>query len=263
MRKSFSKSAWIVVLLAGAPMSMGARGGCGAVSSTTPAPDVDGRWAITYDDSLEVTVNIGGSTYDATLPAEGGTVEIVHGGVTIPFTLDCSRPEIVCPSEAWPGEVSVEQRDPTYPHRMWVQIPEQVCMGETVAPAENECGAGTLNPDCEDVCDGEITTVQHDRFGVINEPGSRFDLLLGAGIATNGVNCVLLGVSAAHADIESVGEAQTPDWTASQFQNGEVVVGYGGGCLWAGDPDMDGELEALVLGASITFRTGFTGARAE
>ena len=28
--------------------------------------------------------------------------------------------------------------------------------------------------------------------------------------------------------------------------------------LWAGDPDMDGDLEALVLGASIKFTTGFT-----
>jgi len=43
--------------------------------------------------------------------------------------------------------------------------------------------------------------------------------------------------------------------------NGLVTVGYGGGCLWAGDPNMDGELEALVVGASVTFTTGFSGAR--
>ncbi len=262
MHKSFSKVAFVGLVAALAPLSMGARG-CGAVSSTTPAPDVEGDWTVAYDDTLDVRIDIGGAVYDASLPAEGGTVEIEHGGFTIPFTLDCTRPEIVCPSEAWPETVAIEQRDPMYPHRMWVRIPEQVCMGETVMPAENECGEGTLNPNCEAVCDGEVTTTLHDRFGVIDEPGERFDLLLGAGIATNGVNCVLLGVSSAHADIQSVGAANTEDWTATDFENGEVVVAYGGGCLWAGDPDMDGELQALVLGASVTFRTGFTAARAE
>ncbi len=262
MQNGFSRFLVVGVVAALAPLGMGARG-CGAVASRTPAPSVDGEWAVAYDDSLAVTIRIGGATYDETLPAEGGTIEIEHGGFTIPFTLDCTRPEIVCPSEAWPEAVTIEQRDPMYPHQMWVRIPEQVCMGETVPAQETECGEGTLNPDCAEVCDGEITTVLHDRFGVIDEPGERFDLLLGAGLATNGINCVLLGVSSAHADIESVGTPQTEDWTAARFENGEVVVAYGGGCLWAGDPDMDEELEALVLGASVTFRTGFTSARAE
>jgi len=262
MHQTTKKIAFIGLLVACAPLSMGARG-CTAVSSRSPAPSIDGRWAISYDDSLDVRIRIGGATYDATLPAEGGTVEIEHGGFTIPFTLDCSRPEIVCPSEAWPGEVRAEQRDPEFMHRMWVAIPRQVCMGEMVPAVENECGADTLNPDCADVCDGEVTTTERDTFGVINEAGTSFDLLLGAGIATNGVNCVLLGVSAASADIESTGSAMSEDWRAQSFDNGEVVVAYGGGCLWAGDPDEDGELEALVLGASVSFTTGFSGARAE
>jgi len=258
MNKKISLIGLIVLC---APLTMGARG-CGAVSSRTPAPSVDGNWAISYDDSLAVTVRIGGATYDATLPEEGGTVEINHGGYTIPFTLDCSRPEIVCPSEAWPSTVRAEQRDPEFPHRMWVSLPNQVCMGDMVPATAEQCGADTLNPDCVDVCDGEITTTESDRFGVINEPGDRFDLLLGGGIASNGVNCVLLGLSVAQADIESTGSATTEDWTAQEFTNGEVKVGYAGGCLWAGDPDMDGELEALVLNASVTFTSGFSGTRA-
>ena len=44
--------------------------------------------------------------------------------------------------------------------------------------------------------------------------------------------------------------------------NGEIAVAYAGGCLWLGDPDMDAELEALVIGAGIKFTTGFTGSRA-
>ena len=253
----------IVALLAiAAPLSMGARG-CGPVSSRTPAPSVDGTWRIAYDDSLAVEVRIGGAVYEATLPAEGGTVMVEHGGYTIPFTLDCARPEIVCPSEAWPSEVVAEQREAEFPHRMWVSTPEQRCMGEMVMPAADQCGEGTLNPDCEQVCDGEITTASGDRFGVINEPGTRFDLLLGGGIATNGVNCVLLGLSVAHATIESTGSAESEDWTAQRFTDGEVEVGYAGGCLWADDAAGDEELRALVLGASVKFTTGFAGARAD
>lgn len=244
------------------PMMMGARGGCGGpLTSMSPAPDVEGAWAVTYDDALEVEITLGGATYDATLPEEGGTVMVEHGGYAIPFTLDCSRPEIVCPSEAWPERVTVSQREPEYPHRMWVTIPKQECMGTMRDPDPSECGANTLNPECDRVCDGEVSTVERDTFGLIDEPGESFDLLLGGGIATNGVNCVLLGVSSAHAGLLSSGSAETEDWTAEEMREGRVVAAYGGGCLWAGDPDGDDELEALVLGASVKFTTGFTAIR--
>jgi len=262
MPNTTKKIALIGLLMGIAPLAMGARG-CGPLTSMTPAPNVEGTWDVAYDDSLEVEITIGGSTYDATLPAEGGTVEVEHGGFIIPFTLDCSRPEIVCPSEAWPEQVTASQREETYPHRMWVTIPRQQCMGEMVAADPAECGAGTLNEACDDVCDGEMTTVERDTFGLIDEPGESFDLLLGGGIATNGVNCALLGVSSAHADIVSTGGAEQEVWTAERFTDGRVVVAYAGGCLWAGDPDMDDELEALVLAASVKFTTGFEAARAE
>ncbi|HJL19578.1 MAG TPA: hypothetical protein RMH99_28200 [Sandaracinaceae bacterium LLY-WYZ-13_1] len=262
MGRGTKRLALLCVVVAWVPLAMGARGGCGGpLTSMTPAPDVDGEWAIHYDDSLDVEITIGGSTYDATLPEEGGTVMVEHGGFMIPFTLDCARPEIVCPSEAWPRTVRASQREPEYPHRMWVTIPQQECMGTMRDPEPNECGPDTLNPDCEQVCDGEVTTVEQDTFGLIDEPGESFDLLLGGGIATNGVNCVLLGISSAHADLESTGSAEGEDWVAQSMTNGEVVAAYGGGCLWAGDPDMDEELEALVLGASVKFTTGFTGER--
>ena len=50
-------------------------------------------------------------------------------------------------------------------------------------------------------------------------------------------------------------------WQATAMTAGLVTMGYAGGCLWAGDPDMDGQLEALLLGASIKLTTGFTGSR--
>ncbi len=264
MMRSRMKLVWVGAALL-APMMMGARGGgCGGpLTSMTPTPDVEGDWAVTYDDALHVEIGIGGATYDATLPEEGGTVMVEHGGYLIPFTLDCSRPEIVCPSEAWPDRVSVSQREPEYPHRMWVTIPQQECMGTMRDPDPSECGANTLNPECEQICDGEITTVDRDTFGLIDEAGASFDLLLGGGIATNGVNCVLLGVSSAHADLTSTGSEETEDWYAEEMRNGEVVAAYGGGCLWADDAGGDEELQALVLAASLKFTTGFTAVRAE
>jgi hypothetical protein len=57
------------------------------------------------------------------------------------------------------------------------------------------------------------------------------------------------------------GRAHDSVWRAIAMQNGEVRTGYAGGCLWAGDPDMDGETQALVLGASLTLGVDFTATR--
>lgn len=261
------RGAMMILAAAWVPFAMGARGGCGGpLTSMSPTPDVNGDWDISYASEMNVEVRIGGSIYDATVPEEGGMVMVEHGGFVIPFSIDCSREEIVCPSEAWPTTVAVSQREPEYPHRMWVSIPTgQECMGETHVPdmASGECGPNTLNPECEEVCDGEVATVSQDTFGLIDEPGESFDLLLGGGIASNGVNCVLLGISSAHADLDSTGAVETEDWVAHGMSNGEVVTAYAGGCLWAEYSEEDMELNALVLGASVRISNGFTGARAE
>jgi hypothetical protein len=83
-------------------------------------------------------------------------------------------------------------------------------------------------------------------------------VLLGAGVATNGVNCALLGVSAAGADLVNVGTPMEEDWESTAMEGGVVTVAYAGGCLWAGDPDDDGTVEAIVIGAGVKFTTGFT-----
>lgn len=248
------------------PVLTGAReGGCGggAAGSRTPAPDVSGSWDIAYDDTLGIEVTIGGAVYTAELGAQGGAFTIDHDGQPFEFDLDCTRPQIVCPSEAWPATVSVEQRLTRYPHQMFVDLPTQSCSVPTRAPAPEECGEGTLNPDCEDVCDGDVVTTTREVWGVIDEPGGSFDLLLGAGVATNGFNCLLLGISIASADLVNEGASGTSQWRSVSMENGEVLTAYSGGCLWAGDPDMDGDLEALVLGAGVKFTTGFVGTRSE
>ena len=251
-----------IVALAVLVPSLGGAKGCGdsPAFSRSAAPDLQGAWSVAYDDMLGVEIHIGGSVYNQTLAPGGGTVTITHAGVPITFDLDCSLAEIVCPSEAWPTTVSVVQRNATYPHRMFVQIPQQYCTAMEVTPAPADCGADTLNPDCEPVCSGAVATRVQEAFGVIDEAGTRFDLLLGAGVATNGVNCVLLGVSSASASLVTTGSADTGDWRASEMRGGQVAVAYGGGCLWARDAG-SGSLEAVILSASVKFTTGFTATR--
>ncbi len=251
------KMKWVGVLLA-MPMLMGAEGdGCGNPAfSESPAPDMSGTWDVTYDDRLDVTIQIGGAVYTEELGATGGVVTIDHEGQPIMFDLSCDQEAVVCPSEVWPASVGFRQDDAMYPHRVFLQLPEQNCDMPLRMPATDECGEGTTNPDCDMVCDGEITAGVSERFGTINEAGDAWQVLLGAGFATNGINCALLGASVAAGDLTTSGSAMTEDWDASAT-TGDVTTVYAGGCLWAGDPDMDAELEALVIGASVRFETGF------
>lgn len=250
-----------IALVAALPALGGARGDGCAVNSRSPAPDVTGTWNIQYDDSLDVEVTIGGQTYNSVLGPDGGVVTVVYQGRELTFDLDCSRPDVLCPSEIWPDQVYAEQRNTQLEHQMIVTIPTQSCAGQIVDADPDQCGPGTINPDCDAVCDGEMTVRNEERFGVIGERGDSFRLYLGAGVATNGINCALLAVSLADAELVTTGSAAGDDWQAVAMEAGLVTVGVAGGCLWAGDPDMDGELEALVLGASIKVTTGFTGSR--
>lgn len=243
------------------PLLAGARGDGCAASSRSPAPDVTGWWDVTYDDALSVEITVGGSVYTAETGAQGGAITITHQGRPLTFDLACARPEVVCPSEAWPRAIFAEQRDAGFEHRMYVTLPVQTCSGARRAPEPGTCGAGTANPECDDVCDGELITRDEERFGVIGERGRTFRLYLGAGVATNGINCALLGWSVADAELDTVGSAAGGDWEAVAMDAGLVTVGYSGGCLWAGDPDLDGEVEALILGATVKLTTGFTADR--
>lgn len=240
------------------PVLMGAKGqGCnGTAFSTSPAPDMTGTWDVSYDDRLDVEITLGGVTHTAELGTQGGAVTIDHEGQPITFDLDCAREDVVCPSEVWPSEVDFRQDDPNYPHRVWMLVTKQECSGNMVSPDPSECGEGTTNPDCEQVCDGVVETVTNEAFGTIDEPGESFDLGLGLGAASNGINCALLGGSYAEGDLETTGSAEDEDWEAVAT-TGDVVAVYAGGCLWAGDPNMDGETEALVIGAKVRFATGF------
>lgn len=261
LHRRFMRMGAAVFLAATLPLMMGAEGDGCAANSRSDAPDVTGFWDIEYDDSLGVRIVIGASVYEETLGAAGGSFTIDHDGQPITFDLDCDRPEVLCPSEAWPTEVEAEQRNEQFEHRMIVTLPTQECSGTIVAANPDECGAGTNNENCDDVCDGDVTVREVERFGVIGESGETFRLFLGAGIATNGINCALLGVSIADAELSTTGSAADGNWKATTMDNGIVTVGYAGGCLWAGDVNDDGTVEAIVISAGIEFTTGFNGTR--
>ncbi len=194
------------------------------------SPDLSGEWGITYDDTLSVKIKIGGAVHTAEIGTEGGSVTIEHDGKPITFDLDCEKEEVVCPSEVWPTRVTIRHEDPDRPRNFWVHGEDQ--------PEDTR-----------------------DAFGIVNEAGDHFTLLLGGGATSNGVNCVLLGLSAAEGDLVTSQVADGDDWRAEEITDGRVVTGYAGGCLWAKDVDADGDLEAAILGASVELRTGFVGAR--
>jgi hypothetical protein len=247
---------WILPTLSLLPFLFGF-GACAAFFSEDPAPSMEGDWSVVYDDSLQIEIQIGGAVYTAETDLVGGSVTIEHDGEPVTFDLDCEQDGIVCPSEVWAESVSLEQREPEHPNRLWMEVPQQVCDGELVEPNEDECGEDTHNPDCVEVCDGAMVDEPAETFGLISEDGSEFALLLGGGVATNGVNCALLGISAATGDLVTAGAAADGTWEALEVENGQVAAGYGGGCLWAGAPDGDEELEAIVLEATVVLRTGY------
>jgi hypothetical protein len=238
------------------PALMGAQGDGCAAGSKSPAPDVRGTWRIDYDDAIGVEVKIGGAVYTAELGAAGGPVTINHAGKPYEFALDCARPDVVCPSEAWPNQVVIEQRDVVHQHQMVVNLPAAQCDKALTQPAPGTCGAGTSNPNCDLVCGGDITVRTSQAFGVIGEAGESFRLFLGGGVVTNGLNCAMLGYSLADADLETVGTRGT-DWEAVEMNAGLVTIGYAGGCLFAGT--INSENQALLVGAEVKFTTGFTG----
>ena len=251
-----------LVTLSLLPFAFGFTNCGGALFSETEAPDMSGSWDIAYDDQVSVEIEIGGAAYTAALGVQGGSVTIDHDGQPFTFDVQCAREDVVCPSEVWLPQVELEQREARYPNRVWMPVERQVCDGEEVEPAADQCGEGTENPDCDAVCDGELVTQTVDAFGLISEPGDAFALLLGAGVASNGVNCAMLGLSVAEGELVTNRTAAEEPWTVEQVTNGQVSVGYSGACLWADDVDGDEQLEAVAIGAKLIVRTGFEATRA-
>jgi hypothetical protein len=72
------------------------------------APDFHGVWDVTYDDSVRVEFALGEQQLSTRVEEVGGLVSVRDAGFALDFEVDCTRPELVCPSEVWPRELSLK-----------------------------------------------------------------------------------------------------------------------------------------------------------
>lgn len=82
-------------------------GGCGKGLAGGLAPDFEGVWDVTYDDSMQVEFVVEEQVFTTRLDEPGGRVVVRDAGIGLEFEVDCSRPELVCPSEVWPRELGM------------------------------------------------------------------------------------------------------------------------------------------------------------
>lgn len=78
-----------------------------ARSSAPPAPSFTGTWDVTFDDALGVELQIGERALTARLDGTHGLLEFRDAGNELAFELDCAAPDLVCPSEVWPAELTL------------------------------------------------------------------------------------------------------------------------------------------------------------
>ena len=83
--------------------------GCDKILAGSLSPDFAGVWDVTYDDSIEVEVRVSEQTLRASVGEQGGEVAFRDAGSALALEIDCTRPELVCPSEAWPRELALKQ----------------------------------------------------------------------------------------------------------------------------------------------------------
>lgn len=269
----------LVVLALAAVFGM-APGRCGMAAegffSDLPAPDVRGTWEVTYDDQVDVEIDLGGALYVGTITGASGSVGFTHDGTPLALDLDCDDPLVTCPSELFPAEVLLEQRRfQDAPHQVHMVVSDQECDGVMRLPDPNlgECG-GETGVDCTDeICDGDVIEVDKVALGSISNPVPPQPLLgstpyyaigiaLSGGIAIPTANCILVGGSFADADIEYDGtyDPEEPTMDAHTLASGVITVIYRGGCFWgAADAQVAG---VALLGAEIRLTTGFTASKA-
>lgn len=239
--------------------------------SGDPAPDLRGEWAVTYDDTLNVEINVGGQVYSGSVMGTAGSFEFTHEGETYTFELDCAEPALICPSEVFAETVTLEQRRfEDAPHQVHMPAAETRCVGRSRAPDEaaGECGGETDIPCDVEICEGTVTETESVSLGSISEPDAvvgdtppyTISLALGGLItafATSYGVCIGMAGSHAEADIEYDGtyDTETNGMIATRLANGEVVMTLGGACLVAGAGG--GAAGVALAGAEIQIWTGF------
>ena len=206
------------------PMLLGAKGGCGKKieDAKNNVPDVRGNYAVTHNDQITVTVNIGGAkqTYEG---VSGGVIDL--GDAQLDLSKACALEGVHCPSEAFWKEVAIDQ--PFFDAEGKKRNPWLLRI-VNLDPTRKEA-------------------YMMERGGLVNQHGD-FTIGLGLGVAGAGT-CGLLAASIATGtfalDADNVATGDIVD--------GKVTVLYAGGCLLPGE-------DALV-GATITLQSTFTARR--
>jgi hypothetical protein len=84
--------------------------GCAKSHAAAPRPDLSGVWDVTYDDFLVAELRLGEHVHRTRLAPSGGRITASLAGVAVDVEIDCSRDELVCPSEVWPAELALTNR---------------------------------------------------------------------------------------------------------------------------------------------------------
>jgi len=254
---------------------------CGASAkgffSDDPAPSMEGVWDVTYDDQVDVEIDLGGgAVYYGVIADDGGEVAFTHDGEPVSLDLDCSKPWIVCPSEVWTETVEfLQPRFAARPHQVQMLVQDQECLNPRM-PEESE-GECSSNPDvnlpCDvEICDPEdtITSTKSTVASISNpvppdpefgdRPGYTIGIALSGGMVIPAANCLLIGTSFADADIVYTGQYEPdpegPTMFATDLTDGVITIIFSGACFWA--HYSESEIAGALLGASVKITTGFT-----
>lgn len=101
------RRAWLVSCAA--LLALSTLPGCGKGLAFALSPDFSGTWDVTYDDSLEVEVQLApDQVVHDTITEQGGQLALQDASVSSELSVDCARPELVCPAEVWPRELALK-----------------------------------------------------------------------------------------------------------------------------------------------------------
>ncbi len=214
---------------------------CGQVMNGPPGTrdvrDVRGNYALTYDDTVTLKLDVGGGTRTVTTHGYGGIADFgtVNGQ---PLTLNlaefCARPEVACPSEAFWPKVAIDQPDLKANN---FALQKLVVVNDTVRTLPRGQSAASFS--------GLVDHQQDDRFL----------LGLNGGTGSN-TACFALSISLAGGRFTHVGE-RTEMMTRYHFEDGRACSVDDGGLTDAGARDAGADAGRLMADGGVFHCTSY------
>jgi len=180
-------------LVATALVALAGSSGCTKSFAAAPRPDLSGVWDVVYDDYLDATLRVGERVQRIRLGRDGGHVVASDSKVTIELDIDCSRDELLCPNEVWPGELALTNRvgdfDDDGEHLMVSLAGEG--RGPCVLKRDSVLGANVVslgsardgNWQATTLSLGEVTTVVSGRCLGADGVAARVQIALSSGVS--------------------------------------------------------------------------------